>query len=284
MHVTSRKKAAARSTVIELKIQDRLQRHPSPFLRTGRRLRTWARADDQAVRAQADYRRRVEAFQQAKLEADRANSILNGATKAAEAFWKDLSGKKYINADDFTNGVAGDLVALHRSTLNKEAARLLDEAKTAEARYLKSAGGSAEAKFQEKLRLDKTMSAGDVEAKASAAGRRLASKIPVIGLGIAAAGIGYDIHEGKPPGKAIVSGVVGTAGSILAASTVGGPVGVAAGVGVVAGVAVGLGADWVYDNVVPEDVKRKIDDGIKAVGSGIADAGKAVGDFVGSIF
>jgi len=235
-------------------------------------------AQDQAVAAQQDYQRKLTAFSQAKEEADRANGILDGAKKTAEDCWKDLSGRRYIHAAEFTNGLASDLITLHKSILKKESARLLDEAKVAEGRYLSSPGGSAEAKLNEELRLAKTMGAADLEAEATSIGRRLGSKIPIIGWGITAAGIGYDIHEGKPPGKAIFSGVVGTAGAIMAASMVGGPVGVAAGVAVVAGIGVGLGADWVYDHVVSDGVKRKIDDGLADVGHGIADAGKTVGD------
>lgn len=234
-------------------------------------------AHDQMVAAQQDYQRKVTAFKQAKEEADRANGILDGVKKTAEGYWKDLSGKRYIHAAEFTNGVAGGLITLHKSILKGGSARLLDEAKVAEARYLSSSGTSAH-KFYEKMRLVKTMAAADLEAEAATIGRRLGSKIPIIGWGITAAGIGYDIHEGKPPGKAIFSGVVGTAGAIMAASMVGGPVGVAAGVGVVAGIAVGLGADWAYDHIVPDGVKRKIDEGVAAVGHGIADAGEAVGN------
>ena len=72
--------------------------------------------------------------------------------------------------------------------------------------------------------------------------------------------------------------MAGTAGAIVVVSMVGGPVGFAAGAGVAAGVFVGLGADWVYDHVVPEGVKRKIDEGVAAVGHGIADACEVVGN------
>jgi len=235
-------------------------------------------AHDQAVAAQQDYQRKVTAFNQAKEEADRANGILDGVKKTAEDYWKDLSEKRYIHAAEFTNGVGGDLITLHESILKKESARLLDEAKVAEARYLSSPGGSTEAKLYEEMRLSKTMGAADLDAEAASIGRRLGSKIPIIGWGITAVGIGYDIHEGKPPGKAIFSGVAGTAGAIVVVSMVGGPVGLAAGAGVAAGVFVGLGADWVYDHVVPDGVKRKIDEGVAAVGHGIADACEAVGN------
>lgn len=235
-------------------------------------------AHDQAVVAQQDYQRKVTAFNQAKEEADRANGILDGVKETAEDYWKDLSGKRYIHAAEFTNGVADDLITLHKSILKQESARLLDEAKVAESRYLSSPGGSVEAKLYEETRLAKTMGAADLEAEAASIGRRLGSKIPIIGWGITAVGIGYDLQEGKPPGKAIVSGVAGTAGAIMAASMVGGPIGVAAGAGVVAGIAVGLGADWVYDHIVPDGVKYKIDEGIAAVGHGIAEVGEGIGN------
>lgn len=241
-------------------------------------------ANVQAMQAGEVYQRRVLAFNEAKAEAGRANSVLDGAKETAEDFWKDLSAKRYLNATVFTNGVAGDLIKMSQSSLKGESVRLLDEAKTSEARYLKSPGGSPEAKLQEQMRFSKTMAASDLEANAASLGRRFGSKIPIIGWGIAAAGVGYDIHEGKPPGKAIVSGAVGTAGAILAASMVGGPVGLAAGVGVVAGIGVGLGADYVYDHVLPDGVKHKIDDGLNAAGHGIASAGKSVGHFVSSLF
>lgn len=237
----------------------------------------------QRIQAEEDYLRKVAAFKQAKNEADRAVSILDEARRTAEAFWKDLAEKKYLHAADFTNGVAGDLIALHRSILKKESTRLLDEAGTAEARYLASPGGSAESRFQEKLRFTRTMQAAELEAEAATAGRTVAGKLPVIGVGVAAAGVGYDIYEGKSPGKAVFSGVVGTAGGILAASMVGGPVGLAAGAAVAGGVIAGLGADWVYDHAMPEGAKRKIDDGLDALGHGVGDAGRAVGDAFESI-
>lgn len=237
----------------------------------------------QAVQAVADHQRKVAAFNAARAEADRANGILNNAEKVAEEYWRDLSGKTYIHATDFTNAAAGELIKMNKSILKKESARLLDESKTAETRYLNSSGGSPEAKFQEELRLSKTMAASELESEAVTIGRRFASKIPIIGWGIAAAGIGYDIHDGKPPGKAIFSGVAGTLGAMAVTAAVPG-VGWAAAAGIGVGILVGIGADWVYDNVLPNNVKHKIDDGLNAVGHTIASAGDTVGHVFSSIF
>lgn len=223
------------------------------------------------------------AFGQAKQEADRANGIVDGAKRFAQGFWKEIENKKYITATDFTSGVAGNLIDKHKSILEKEAQRLTDESKSAEARYLRSPGGSPEAKFQEEMRLSKALGASELESEAENFGRRFASKIPVIGWGISIAGIGWDISHGKPPAKAIFSGVAGTLGAIAVVAVVPG-VGWAAAAGVGAGVLIGMGADWAYDHLVPDGVKHKIDDGLRAVGHGLENAGKAVGHFFGSIF
>ncbi len=238
---------------------------------------------DQAVLAGQDYQRKVRAFNDAKQEADRANGIVDGAKRFTQSFWKELESKKYINATDFINGLAGDLIARHKSILGKDAQRLTDEARTAEARYLRSPGGSPEAKFQEELRLSKVLGASELESEAETIGRRFASKIPVIGWGISAAGVGWDVYHGKAPGKAIFSGVAGTLGAIAVAAAVPG-IGWAAAAGIGAGVLVGMGADWAYDHLVPDGVKHKIDDGLRAVGHGLENAGKAVGHFFSSIF
>jgi hypothetical protein len=255
-----------------------------------------ARAKDIAVRAglavhgdvigdpgSAATATQTQAYEQAKQEADRANGIVDGAKRFAQGFWQEIENKKYIHATDFTNGLAGDLIKKHTSILEQEAQRLTNESKIAQARYLRSPGGSPEAKFQEELRLSKVMGAAELESEAENIGRRFASKIPVIGWGISAVGIGWDIHQGKPPAKAIFSGVAGTLGAMAAIAVVPG-VGWAAAAGIGAGVLVGMGADWAYDHLVPDDVKHKIDDDLTAVGHGLENAGKAVGHFFGSIF
>lgn len=45
--------------------------------------------------------------------------------------------------------------------------------------------------------------------------------VPVVGLAITAAGIGYHIHNGKPAGQAVVSGVAGFAASVAVGAAIG---------------------------------------------------------------
>lgn len=99
--------------------------------------------------------------------------------------------------------------------------------------------------------------------------------VPVIGLGITAAGIGYDIHNGKPAGKAIVSGAAGFAASVAVGAAIGGPVGAVVGVGV--GLVASGVADAAYD-ALPDSVTKPFEEGVSAVGSAIGDGAGAVAD------
>lgn len=65
-------------------------------------------------------------------------------------------------------------------------------------------------------------------------------KIPYVGVAFTAAGVGYDISQGKDPTQAVVSGGSSLIAGTLAGAAVGGPVGalVGAGVGIIAGIAV----------------------------------------------
>jgi hypothetical protein len=133
---------------------------------------------------------------------------------------------------------------------------------------------------------------------------RIGGRIPVLGLAISATGVGWDIAHGKPVGKAVFSGTLGTAAAIgidvLATSAVESAGVIAAavtpiGAAIVAGALAGVAADYAWDHWVPSDVKNKIDDGLKAAGHGVvsvvksaghdlASAAKSVGNFFGNIF
>ena len=119
--------------------------------------------------------------------------------------------------------------------------------------------------------------------RAAKVGSLIESKIPVVGLVVTAADIGYDIHTGKPVGKAVISGVGGALAAAgtgaLVGTMIAGPVGtvVGAGVGIVAGLVVSGGLDWGYEEL-PDGAKQAIEGGFDAVGHGIGDAGSAIGD------
>jgi len=115
--------------------------------------------------------------------------------------------------------------------------------------------------------------------RAAAVGRRVLGKVPLIGWGVTAAGIGYDIHNGKPAGKAVLSGLGGAAAALAVGAAVGGPIGVGVVVGIGVGVLVGVGLDHAYD-ALPAGVREGIDNGIDAVGDAIGGGAKKVWDSV----
>lgn len=247
-------------------------------------------AYNNAVTAQQAHALKAQAYNQAAEEANRSRGIVDAAKEIGKNTWDDITGKAPLQAADFVNGaVVGGLAAKHTSILKQQASRLMDESKSAAQRYLRSPGGSAEARFQNARAYEKFLEADEVKRRAGSIGRRIGSKLPIIGLGITAAGIGYDVSQGKPAGKAIVSGV---GGALAAAGTgavigtaIGGPIGTAvgAGVGLVAGVITSGVIDWGYDQL-PQGVKDGIESGVKAVGNAVGDAGKAVGSGVKKVW
>ena len=250
-----------------------LEPGPAPMAPTGT---VTPATHQQYTAAVQSHGRQVAAFRDATAEAIRARDIANRAVGAVRAVWNDLNGKKYFNAADFVNGVIGELAHKHVSILRKESARLLQEAGTARTRYLEAPGGSADARLYTEMEFAKTNLAGELERGAASVERRVLSKIPVIGLGIAAAGIGYDIATGKPPGKAIISGAGGATVAFVMGGLVAGPIGAGALAGIAFGTLAGVGLDAAYD-ALPQGVKNKIEGGVNAVGHAANDAANAIG-------
>lgn len=92
-------------------------------------------------------------------------------------------------------------------------------------------------------------------------------------MGITATGVGYDIRQGKPAGKAVFSGVGGAATAMLAGAAIGGPVSAAVGLGV--GIVAGVGLDELYEHL-PDGVQDGIENGVQAIGDGIKNVWNSV--------
>jgi YD repeat-containing protein len=192
-------------------------------------------------------------------------------------------------ATALNEAVLGGLLETHVSILRKQSEFLMDESKLAAARYLEEGRADARAMALNAESYQKYLEADAWERRAGSTASRFGSKIPIIGAALTAASIGYDIHEGKPAGKAIVSGVGGALAAAgtgaLIGTAIGGPVGtlVGAGAGLIVGVAVSGGLDWGYDQL-PKDVTDSIEGGLDRVGNTIGDAGGAIKDAWNSIF
>jgi hypothetical protein len=240
--------------------------------------------DNEDVVALDAHYRRVEAYHAAAAEARRSDGIIDAARAVLKNAYNDLHGKALLHVSDFVNtGVVGGLLAKHKSILLKHSDALMDESRLAVDRYLKAPGGSPEAMRLNNEAFSKFLESDEYKRRATSVGRRVGSKLPLIGVGITAAGIGYDVHQGKPVGKAMVSGVGGALAAAGAGAYVGTLVGGPAGTVIGAFVGVGIGVvasgalDEMYD-ALPAGVKTGIEDGIKEVGDAVSDAGEVVGD------
>lgn len=169
------------------------------------------KAHNDGVTALAAHNRKMQAYDAAAEEANRANSIVDAAREAGRNVWNDIVGKPLLLAGDIVNEVVvGGLAAKHVSVLRAQADALEAERKLSVDRYLKAPGGSAEAKALNNEAYRKFLHADEYTRRAESIGRRVGSKIPVVGVAITAAGIGYDIQQGKPAGKAVFSGMGGS--------------------------------------------------------------------------
>jgi hypothetical protein len=235
------------------------------------------------VTAYNDHQAKLTVYAQAEQQAKWSSDMLDSAVEIGKGAWEDLTSKLPIHIADFVNeGVVGGLVATQTSILKKQSEFLFDESKQLVGHYLKTPGGTPESKAVNEASWEKYLEADSVERDAELLGRNAEGKIPVAGLALTAADIGWDIHEGKPAGKAIIGGVGGAVAAIemgaLVGTAIAPPFGtiVGAGVGLVAGVIVSGGLDYAYDKL-PKGVTDAIDGGFNAVGHSLGDAGDAVG-------
>ncbi|RMI13323.1 hypothetical protein [Cellulomonas triticagri] len=208
----------------------------------------------------------------------RYNSAVDeaGAIVAAYQSALDALGSFVVKAVSWTSWVDVAVIATEEtfkryiSGTRDYITNLQQTARLAEEAYLRSPGGSVEAHFQERLRAAATNQADELarhadELSAGRLARLFGGKLPVVGTIVTVAGIGYDISTGTPPSSAVVSGVAGAVAAAGTVALVSGPVGWVAAAGVLAGVAVGMGSQWMWENWVPEDFRRKVDEGIEDV-------------------
>ncbi|WP_436529617.1 hypothetical protein [Actinoplanes sp. HUAS TT8] len=228
-----------------------------------------------------DHQARLTTYAQAEEQAAWARNGLDLARATLTNVLGDLRSKPVLVAAGFVNdGIVGALAQKHVSVLKAQGAAMMEESRTAAARYLKAPGGSAEAKALNALSWTRYLESDTWQRSALRAGSKVEARLPLIGLAVTAVDVGYDIKTGKPVGKAIISGTSGLLGAAAAGAALGS---VFPGVGTVAGAAIGVvggmlasgAADAVYDDL-SQGTKDAIEDGFAAVGHGLTDAGGAV--------
>lgn len=257
-------------------------------------------AHKDATAALEAYVAKVEAYQEAGEIVTAARRIESRTQNKLIEFAGDQVEKSPFSVADFATGIAG-AVAARTSTLRTTAAtmaqrvndmyKLTDKGprnaawlRTAmEQAELKAQAGATEAaatsgrvaRFVDRLpvdvkgllrtNLDAVVPSGWTSGIARGA-RTVLSKVPVVGLAVTAAGIGYDIHSGKDPTKAVASGVGAFAAGAAVGAVIGGPV------GVVVGGLVGIGVGYVIDEWGDE------------IADAAGDAVGAVKNFAGGLF
>ncbi|MGL5862244.1 MAG: hypothetical protein ACRCY9_13415, partial [Phycicoccus sp.] len=121
--------------------------------------------------------------------------------------------------------------------------------------------------------------------EASVWARRLAHGGVVTAVALGA----WEISQGKSPSTVavetvtgVVVGIAATAavGAVIVAAGISAPVWVPVAVGVAAGAAATAAAGWAYEEFVPQDVREKIDEGIKDTWEGAKDVAGDVGDAI----
>lgn len=239
---------------------------------------------DTQVTAYNAHLAKVNTYAQAEAQANWAHEVRAFGRDTLNNALDDLRKKPVLVAAGFVNeGVIGGMAARHVSKLRKASEALKTESEAAIKEYLKESGGTPKSKALNDLSWKKFLEADEFERKAARAGSKIGARIPIAGLVITAADIGYDIHTGKPVGKAVISGVGGALAAAgtgaLIGTAIGGPVGTVLGAsaGIIVGMATSGALDAAYDRL-PEGTQKAIEDGFQTIGDGVGDAAEAVGD------
>ncbi|BEL07454.1 hypothetical protein Q0Z83_056450 [Actinoplanes sichuanensis] len=218
---------------------------------------------DTQVTAYNAHMTKVNTYAQAEAQANWAHEVRAFGRDTLNNALEDLRKKPVLVAAGFVNeGVIGGFAAQHVSKLKKAGEALKAESDAAIKGYMRERGGTPKAKALNDLSWKKFLEADEFERKAARAGSKIGARIPIAGLVITAADIGYDIHTGKPVGKAVVSGVGGALAAAgtgaLIGTAIGGPVGtvVGAGAGIIVGMATSGALDAAYDRL-PEGTQRR---------------------------
>jgi len=245
-----------------------------------------------AAGAYNEYVAQVRAYNSAVDETQAVMTAFERACEALRTFVYEVgtSWQSYVDTAVLSTELA---FKRHVSGLRDYAENLRESARLADDAYLRAPGGSAEGRFQERLRFTASDEAAELMRRADdlSAGRMarlFGGKIPVVGAVVTVAGVGYDVHTGASPSGAIVGAAAGALATAGVVAVVGGPVGWVAAAGIVVGVGAGMLAETAWEAWAPDDVKEKIDEGIRdvwnATTSTISSGWGAVTDGVGDVW
>ena len=272
---------------------------------------------EQATQAQSAHAMKVQKYMEATDVATQAKDKLIHSQSTFSKFAAGYAEKSPFNIADISTGLAGAIA--DRTSKFRAAARAMDPGIERAARYARSgrinlfaqaradaleierrlakqaelnkALASRTARMVDRLptgvtnALQRTLSFGmnadDFANPLLRGSIKLGGKLPVVGGVISAAGVGYDLVEGKDPATSIASGAGSfVAGSLATAAiaSAGGPVGWAVAGGALVSAGVGFAIEeW------GDDMAGAAGEAAKWTGDRIEDAGAWVGDRVSDV-
>ncbi|GAB3502680.1 hypothetical protein [Amycolatopsis cihanbeyliensis] len=249
-------------------------------------------AHNDAVAASNAHASKVAAYNTAKTESEAAKHIAKLAAETVKNAWQDIKQKPLLAVGDLTNGTAAALAAKHASILGKQAKFLSEESVKLVERARAAPAGTNASQIYRDFDAGRAVAyqADDVAAAAKNVDGNAAKWGFRAGGALAAAGVVYDIANGKPVAQAVTSGAVGFGASMAAGAAVGSfiPVPVAGTVvGAIVGAGVGVFTSGMVDSLWENGVGAvgdAIEDGLDAVGDTAEAVGGVIGDAWDAIF
>ena len=254
-----------------------------------------ANAYNSAVKAFDDHQLLVKAFEDAYKLAKEIRDAYERHSKAITDKYRGLSGAQWLlTASDIAGGIAGGVMAFKADSL-RGTGRYFQELSAKHLEWARQADPGVIGRNRWYAHLDdaKKMGQGADELVRSADDLKGTSKSLPLKLGgaLAVAGIAYDIHNGKDPVQATVSGGLGFGASVAAGAAIGTlipvPV-VGTVVGAVVGAGVGIFTSGMVDNLFEGgDIGDAAAAGVDAVndtGGAIVDGVESVGSAIGGLF
>jgi hypothetical protein len=225
-----------------------------------------------------NYEKMVAGFEQAKIEAGIAESVLYSAWAFVRATWHGMvdGEKKLLSAGAFVTGWTDDLAKRSTAALSGTARAYREAAAHARASYnrILSQPTVDERLYKELALEQKAMGEAAVYEQRVTKALRFGRVVKISGWAVVLAGVGYDIYKGKPVTKAVftsalsvggtefgmlaarglgrlVVGRVVTIGATAALATSTAPEAAVVGVGILAGGLAAVGGEMLYDELFP---------------------------------
>lgn len=244
-------------------------------------------AHDQAAQAEQNHAKKVAAYERAEREAEDARTKWQSSIEATNKVSNTTAAQAWFSVTDIANSTAAAAAAHTQSSiLMKQSTVLLNDASQAMRHVAAVHDGytgvvtDRKGMYQNLDRARTSTAAAGTAADDAAKATKMGERLPLKAGGVlAAAGVAYEISQGKEPVQAAVGGAAAFGASVGMGLAVGSAIPVpivGSAAGAVVGAAVGVFTSGMVDSFFEkgiDDVGGAIKNGAKAV----ADVGSAIG-------